>query len=70
MILADEDFETDQATLTGTPTRILGELERYANAGLTHLVAGISHSGGADYEAVCDTLERVAAEILPTARSL
>ena len=70
MILADEDFDSEQATLTGTPQRILGELERYANAGLTHLVAGISHSAGADYEAVCDTLERVASEILPTARTL
>jgi len=70
MILADEDFETDQATLTGTPARILGELERYASAGLTHLVAGVSHSGGASYSEVCDTLERVAVEILPTARTL
>ena len=70
MILAEEDFETDQATLTGTPARILGELERYASAGLTHLVAGVSHSGGGGFSEVCDTLERVATEILPTARAL
>ena len=70
MILADEDIDTDEATLTGTSERILDQLARYSEAGLTHLTAGVSHSGGGSYEAVCEALERVAEEILPTARSL
>lgn len=70
LILADDAFETDVATLVGPPDRILEGLSRYANAGLTHLVAGVSRAGAASYDGVVDTLEEVARTILPSAHAL
>ena len=70
LILTDAPTQAEGATLAGSSAQILDGLEAYARAGLTHLVAGISQQGRQDYAGVCESLERVAAEILPAARTL
>lgn len=70
LILADEVMSTEGATLVGPRSFLAGELERYAAAGLTHLVAGVSRVGDQRYESVVEALEETAAEILPVAHAL
>ncbi len=70
LILAPEVASAEGATLVGPRDFLCGELERYAAAGLTHLVAGVSRAGDTRYDSVVDALEEVAAEILPVARAL
>ncbi len=70
LILAPEVVAAEGATLVGPRTFIRDELERYAAAGLTHLVAGVSRAGDQRYESVVDALEEVAAEILPVVHAL
>ena len=70
LILTDSPTQAEGATLAGSSAQILDGLEAYARAGLTHLVAGISQQGRQDYAGVCESLERVATEVLPAARTL
>jgi probable F420-dependent oxidoreductase len=54
-------------SLQGTPARILDGLRAFGDAGLDHLIAGISLEGSRDLAASIDALEQVATEILPQA---
>ncbi len=70
LILAPDDTQVEGAMLVGGQQKILDGLGAYAQAGLTHLVTGISRAGDHSFEGVVDALEEVAAEILPGARAL
>jgi alkanesulfonate monooxygenase SsuD/methylene tetrahydromethanopterin reductase-like flavin-dependent oxidoreductase (luciferase family) len=70
LVLAPDDTQMPGATLVGGRQKILDGLGAYAEAGLNHLVAGISRHGDQSFEGVVDALEEVAAEILPKARAL
>ena len=69
LILAPDDTQAEGATLVGGRQKILDGLGAYGQAGLNHLVAGISRHGDQSFEGVVDALEEVAAEILPGAQA-
>ncbi len=58
------------ASMQGASKDILNGLERFAAAGLDHLIAGISRAGDRSYDATLDALEQVARDVLPAARLL
>ena len=58
------------ATLVGQASRIIDELGAYAEAGLGHLVAGVSRIDDHSFAGVVDALEEVATTILPAAHAL
>lgn len=70
LVLSETAAAAEGATLVGPRAFILDELGRYAESGLTHLVAGVSRAGDHRYDRVLEALEEVAAEILPHAHAL
>ncbi len=55
----------DRASLTGTPEQIIEDLQRYEEAGLQHLIAGLTREGDVSLPATLAAMETVAVEILP-----
>ena len=70
LILSETVAPTEGASLIGPRDFVVDELGRYAEAGLTHLVAGVSRAGDHRFGSVVDALEEVAAEILPRIRTI
>lgn len=54
----------------GESDEIVAQLQRFADAGLQHLVAGISRIDAPGFDGAVAALEQVAAEVLPAAREL
>ncbi len=67
LILAGDREASEDASLVGGSSEILDKLRAYADAGLTHLVAGVGRMGDHSFDAVVGALEEVASEILPEA---
>lgn len=70
MILTRDSEASAGASLVGGCQQILAGLAAYADAGLTHLVAGVSRMGDHSFDGVLNALEEVASEILPEAHAL
>jgi probable F420-dependent oxidoreductase len=70
LVLTEGVAAAEGASLVGPQEFVVDELGRYAEAGLTHLVAGVSRAGDHRFESVVEALEAVAAEILPLAHAL
>jgi probable F420-dependent oxidoreductase len=58
------------ASMRGTSKEVLEGLRSFADAGLEHLVAGISLAADPSFAGAVEALEQVAAEVLPQARTL
>ena len=70
ILTGDASPSVEGATLVGPASRIIDDLGAYADAGLDHLVAGVSRIDDHSFEGVLDALEEVATTILPAAHSL
>lgn len=70
IILCDEPTQVEGATLVGPSDKIVDDLGSWAEAGLDHLVAGVSRIDDHSFEGVRDALEEVAETILPAAHAL
>jgi alkanesulfonate monooxygenase SsuD/methylene tetrahydromethanopterin reductase-like flavin-dependent oxidoreductase (luciferase family) len=62
------DFIYDHCALIGTPDRVAGQVEWLKERGVAHLVC-LMNVGDMDHEAVLDSMERFASEIIPRHRA-
>jgi probable F420-dependent oxidoreductase len=65
IVVTSHALGADRNPLHGTSAQIIDGIQRFADAGLDHLVAGVRTAGNATYAGCIAALDAVAAEVLP-----
>ena len=65
IVVTPHALGADRSPLHGTAAQILDGIQRFADAGLDHLVAGVRTAGDATYAGCVAALDAVAADVLP-----